>query len=663
MNIFKSMYVSPKYLPHFFLIWALLLLTIYFFWFPLPQPNAENPYPAFALSFWTILVIIASGNAILELFRITFRHWMEKFIFSAGLGFVLLAYLTLGLGFAHGLYSKMAYVVLFTFTLVFSKNIVSLLRNFLSHAMQPRQFSLNEVLWIALILFLLIFHFLGTLVPPIFFDSLVYHLAIPKLYILHHKIFYYPYNFFSNFPFTIEMLYTFGLLLQSSIVVKCLNYALHLLMLASFYAFARRYFLRRTALIGVLIFYSITWVGLTSFLLYIDLGLACYFWLAAYTFFIWVERKELGWLILSGIFTGVMLGIKYLAVYGTFILILNLLAFLIWQSFSARRSPDNIPARSWYHYVCFFGLPAALIASPWYIKNFIFTGNPIYPFIFGGRDWDLVMVQSYMDKFHDNLESIWEFFRLPWTLIFDKPISLSPVFLIFLPVLFFVKQIPLLIKVLLFNSFIFILLWANGSQQTRFLIPIFPFMSLCTAYAISEGIKFHVVKKFAYGVLILLCSSSICFELIYIDAIFSPFSVIMGTESRHEYLERKLPTLYPITQYANEHLPSEAVILYIGDTRGYYSDRPFIANTAHDRTVIVELAHQAIDAADLRQKLTELGVTHIIFNKREGSRLHSQYRYLQWKTAEDAKKFVNFTQSHLKLLHAINESELLEIIP
>ena len=136
----------------------------------------------------------------------------------------------------------------------------------------------------------------------------------------------------------------------------------------------------------------------------------------------------------------------------------------------------------------------------------------------------------------------------------------------------------------------------------------------------------------------------------------------MGLESKHKYLSRLLPDLYPITQYADEMLPPDAQILYIGDTRGYYADRKFIANTAHDKTVIVELTRQANTIGDLADKLRAIGITHIIFNKREGGRLHKDYKYLQWKTPEDEAKIREFYQKHLKLLHTINDSDLLEIV-
>jgi len=690
MKITQLFSQRHKYLPLFFLLWAGLVSIIYFLRFPLPQPKADSPYQAFGLALWITFIAITTGATILRRFGITYRSEGERLVFSAGLGFALIAYLVFALGIFRLFYSEVMYGLLVLLTIISYNEIQSTVTAFLYYLKRAYHPTMIDSFLGAIIMFLLLYHFLGTLVPPVFFDSLVYHLAIPKLYVLNHAIVYYPYNFFSNFPFTLEMLYTLGLLLQGSILVKCLNYVIHLLMLAGLYSFARTYLSHRIALTSVAIFYTVPWVGITSFLLYVDVGLGCYFWLATYAFINWVIRnghpersRRDGWLVLCGIFTGVMLGIKYLAAHSALILGISIIIFLTWKHFTTKvPSPQKkgLVLRLWHLYcpVFRFAIPAFLIGSPWYIKNLIWTGNPVYPFLFGGREWDMARLQSYMEKFHDYTGtvhgSLWSFFRLPWDLVFYgeyRIIPIGPALLVFLPLLLFTKRVPHLIKYLLGISLLFIVGWVSSSQQSRFLIPILPFPSVAAGYAISEGLSFEGIassiktewlKKIGYLVLLSLLLSNVFWELISVQHTFKPFEVIMGTESKHEYLSRQLPTLYPITQYANENLPLEAKILYIGETRGYYSDRLFIANTAHDATPIVELTHQAKDVNDLQERLKILGVTHIIFNKREGTRLDIQYKYLHWKTAEDGVKFWEFYHSHLKSLHTINDSDLLEIV-
>ena len=34
-----------------------------------------------------------------------------------------------------------------------------------------------------------------------------------------------------------------------------------------------------------------------------------------------------------------------------------------------------------------FGVPALLLALPWYLKNLLWFNNPFYPLYIGGPDW------------------------------------------------------------------------------------------------------------------------------------------------------------------------------------------------------------------------------------------------------------------------------------
>ena len=58
------------------------------------------------------------------------------------------------------------------------------------------------------------------LVPEVFYDSLVYHLADPAHWARAHKVVCLPYNFFSNFPFTFEMLFAVGSLFGADEIAR-----------------------------------------------------------------------------------------------------------------------------------------------------------------------------------------------------------------------------------------------------------------------------------------------------------------------------------------------------------------------------------------------------------------------------------------------------------
>lgn len=667
--------VLHRYRTLLFLLWAGILSVIYFLQFPFPFGEADNPYPALGLLLGICGVALTTGATILRRLCLTYRSQAEHLLFALAIGFGVIAYLVLALGLLHLLYPAVMYAMLGLLLLISYREIrptIQIFQYYLTRVYHP---ATTDIFPGLLLLFLLGYHLLGILLPPVFFDTLVYHLAMPKLYILQHGIEYCPYNFYSNFPFTIEMLYTLGLLLHGPILVKGINYVIHLLMLAGLYSLVRTYFSHRIALLSVIIFYAIPWVGITSFLIYIDIGLGCYVWLAMYAFVNWVIRKERNWLLLCGIITGFMLGTKYLAANGALILGFSILAVLTWRYLKTKSSAPSETRRMeqfWQHYrpIFSFALPAFLIGSPWYVKSWLWTGNPVYPFLVGGRDWDLARLQVYLKQYQQQPGIVHgnplDFLRIPWHLVFpfeNFDISIGLTMLIFLPFLFLLPHIPRLIKYFLVVSVVYCVGWVNSSQQFRFLIPMLPFLSVATAYAFAEGVLaassrwFKSIAWLVFGACLL---TNVFRELSYLNYTFKPFNVIMGLESKEDYLARQYADFYPITQYANETLPPDAKILFIGETRGYYADRLFIANTAEDKTAIVELTHQSRDAGDLRERLRVLGVTHIIFNRREGTRLQQEYHYFAWKTPKDEATFWEFYRS-LKLLHSVNDSDLLEI--
>jgi len=77
--------------------------------------------------------------------------------------------------------------------------------------------AVTVALWIAV-----------ALAPEVFYDSLVYHLADPVSWVKAHKVVALPYNFFSNFPFTFEMLFAIGVLWGHDAVARLLHVSISL---------------------------------------------------------------------------------------------------------------------------------------------------------------------------------------------------------------------------------------------------------------------------------------------------------------------------------------------------------------------------------------------------------------------------------------------------
>ncbi len=182
------------------------------------------------------------------------------------------------------------------------------------------------------------------------------------------------------------------------------------------------------------------------------------------------------WLILCGVFSGSAAACKYTA------LLLTPLGCLGILWFASRRKAETLQAlRLLTLYVA-----AAFIAGiPFYLKNWIMTGNPFYPFfygIFGGRGWDGDQARLY-DLFIQSLgmgRRFLDYLLLPWNLSLrakmDSPQFdgiLGPIFLLTLPFLAGLRRWETPVRVVLVYALLTFLFWASSAQQIRYLIPLF----------------------------------------------------------------------------------------------------------------------------------------------------------------------------------------------
>lgn len=63
-----------------------------------------------------------------------------------------------------------------------------------------------------------------------------------------------------------------------------------------------------------------------------------------------------------------------------------------------------------------FGASALAVALPWYAKNLLWSGNPLYPFFLGGVEWSrdrLDMLMAYLESFGVGRRVI-DYLLLPW---------------------------------------------------------------------------------------------------------------------------------------------------------------------------------------------------------------------------------------------------------
>ncbi|MDD5656297.1 MAG: glycosyltransferase family 39 protein, partial [Elusimicrobia bacterium] len=327
----------------------------------------------------------------------------------------------------------------------------------------------------------------GALVPEIFYDALVYHLALPELYWLRGGIVPTPEIAHSGFPMLTQMLYGLCLPLGGDQLTHLLNWSFNLGTALLLYDFGRRFCARGAGLLAALLYYSMPLVGLLGWKASAEPAWAFFQTAALYAlargYCVVPSSRE--WLAAAGTFMGLAMGTKYQAWPALPILALS------WLVLAREPWRSRLSGLGW-----FLG-PAALLAAPWLIKNAAFYSNPLYPFFHdslacgladpdwrrllregGGRDIAAVLT---------SWQGISSWAGIHWAAMFEYSESVAgPTLLMAAPLFLLCRFLPP------FN-----LAWLAGlglcaagmlsTVTLRYLLPCFPAVCLIFAVALHEA--------------------------------------------------------------------------------------------------------------------------------------------------------------------------------
>ncbi len=617
-----------------------------------------------------LLVGMGWGNWLCRRLGVQLEGVGEKVLLGCGVGLGTISLLVLSIGLMGGLHRWVMSVLLGGLALVSLPEMVAVIRRIreLGATHLPRQ-GWSLYLGATALLTLLV-----AMTPPTDFDGLFYHLAMPHLYIEQARIVS-PMNGVPQFfyPSLVEMLYMAAMLLKGDVAAKLLSFGYALLLGGLVYLLTRHYVGAQYGWRAVVAYAAIPMVSVLGGWAYTDLALCFYQMAAFYALLNWSERRQRSWLALSGVLCGMAMGIKYTS----FTCPLTLGLLIVW-----RLARSKARWLVWIRTVVTVGAVALLVASPWYVKNWAFTGNPVYPFafgVFGGQGWDEWRAAWYA-RAGSGLGWNWkELIKLPWTLTLGlRDINFydgrtGPLFLLALPLLLgWVLRVwvrgkprPAVVTYLALWAGVVYAFWVAGvisSQslfQTRLLLPAL--VALCPVLVyLYDGLcvldtRLFSLRRVLGMSVVLVLVGNVWYQFLETVRI-RPLPVLVGEESREQFLRRNLGTHYAAMELVNERVPESGKVLFLWEPRTYYCQR-----AARPDAVLEQWAwrmyQQGGDLGAIARSLQSEGYTHILLH-RAGLEFMRHTR-LDPLSDQDLDAWEAFAASYVRLEAQVGDSYLL----
>jgi len=538
-------------------------------------------------------------------------------------------------------------------------------------------------------------------VPPVSRDALTHHRAVPKLYLQQGGVYEIPSMEFSYYPMNLDFLYIIPLYFGNDIAPKYIHFLFALFTAGLLYGYLKKRIGRLWGLCGAALYLSLPIVVKLSITVYVDLGLVFFSTAALIYLFKWIENRfQSILLIFSGMFCGLALGTKYNGLIVLFLLTIFVPFIYISQTKKTVAGAEPLGKRQSAHlqlkalgFGALFCLMALLVFSPWMVRNYIWQSNPVYPLYnsrFNPAAAAKVVEANNPSEQNSNAGQIkkqprsatgsgnfafrkavynekwWQIMLLPVRIFFegqdDNPKYfdgvLSP-FLLFLPLFAFWpanKREPDALRVekriLAAFAILFILYaFSQTAIRIRYIAPAIPPLVILSVIGLKRIVamgesrrsprstKLAAVMAIAAAVVMFGANASYIYKQFnYVQ----PFGYISGQISRDDYIAR-YRSEYPVIQYANRNLQSEAKILalYLG-RRFYYSDREMVSGTS----LFKKLVEPSDSAGMLAYKMNQMGFSHLLVR----FDLFNRWSSLQLKDQEKQRMIMDLFNHRTELL-------------
>lgn len=561
----------------------------------------------------------------------------EQVAIACALGLGLLAYAFLGLG-AIGLYRAplllVALVVIGGFlrhdllTTVYDTQRWWAGRGWRPDTVTPAVAGLCLLLAASAVLALF-----GALTPPHHYDPLTYHLAIPQHYLRTGSLGKIPEIEASSLPMTIELLFGLGLGFGSEAFPQLLHLAFAGISALAIWGFARRRFDPHTGWLAVAVFLSTPLVPIWSRVADNDLALGCFIFLA---FVCAVEAQECTgtgegqqsrrWLVVAGIFAGLAMATKYQA--GFAIAPLSVMVLVGRGGMLPGKPWSRAQVRGVLRAALIFGGMTALVAAPWYLQNLSFLVGIVRVLLLvnsagatsGAQaldpttDLTSMLILSPRTPLGYALLPLRAYLRgdLEQRYVVPNPLFLALPLLSILPRWWRRTEV----RGLALITAGFLVGWAIGVQELRYLLAICPLLAIGTSLALSSLWERLALRRLVRGGLAVAAVLTLALTFLHVGA-DRPLRISLGLESRDAYLARSATFggTYRATRFLLAQLGPQDQALFIHELQTYYLPATANVRTRDARQIMYALVDDYATPQEAIEDLRGEGVTYVLVNE------------------------------------------------
>jgi len=346
---------------------------------------------------------------------------------------------------------------------------------------------------------------------------------------------------------------------------------------------------------------------------HVEAGLTLFVTVSLYALQRWLRTGGKGWLALSALFGATAAGVKYLGLF--FLGIAGLTVLL--AGGRPRSAMERLRDGG------LFGAVALAFMAPWYLRIYVHTGNPIFPYlprIFGGSLWESL---PYPQPYDPLIYRLARWVRLPWDLVFERARynqqpPFSPVYLAAIPLLVFGALRESRVRWLLGVLAVYTLVFTWLPADSRYLVVVLPLASLAVAGSLAAAARAWPLlasRRLAAA----LCLVAFLPGWLYAGyRIERQGSLPVTVEAREAYLARMLPAYTGISWLNRNQGSGYTVWAFQAENMAYFAAGRFLGDWVGPAGFGRVLAASR-DAQSLHRELRRLGATHLLVPARSAT--------------------------------------------